>query len=161
MRYFLLALKLLKIDLTEISAEASSDTKYILLYFYYGALILTAVKVRHFNCHLCTFYSFPRYSLNMYWFKKVFQSEFFFQDYDRALYFLEACVTIPAMAVSHIMLEAYKKYLLVRICLIVIPNLDQGSQTQCLEDRKILKARSLKAAWRTKLIELILNVFVK
>lgn len=73
-------MKLLKIDLTEISAEASSDTKYILLYFYYGALILTAVK-----------------------------------DYDRALYFLEACVTIPAMAVSHIMLEAYKKYLLVSL----------------------------------------------
>ena len=36
------------------------------------------------------------------------------QDYERALYYLEACVTIPAMVVSHIMLESYKKYLLVR-----------------------------------------------
>jgi hypothetical protein len=38
-------LKLLKADLTEISKEATVDPKYILLYFYYGALILTAVKV--------------------------------------------------------------------------------------------------------------------
>ncbi len=38
------ALKLLKADLTEISKEATVD-QYILLYFYYGALILTAVKV--------------------------------------------------------------------------------------------------------------------
>ncbi len=44
--FIFVALKLLKIDLTDISAEASSDPKYILLYFYYGALILTAVKVR-------------------------------------------------------------------------------------------------------------------
>lgn len=74
------ALKLLQVDITDISNEACADPKYVLLYFYYGALILTAVK-----------------------------------DYDRALYFLEACVTIPAVAVSHIMLEAYKKYLLVSL----------------------------------------------
>ena len=40
--------------------------------------------------------------------------QFLQQDYERALYYLEACVTIPAMVVSHIMLESYKKYLLVR-----------------------------------------------
>lgn len=39
--------------------------------------------------------------------------QFLQQDYERALYYLEACVTIPAMVVSHIMLESYKKYLLV------------------------------------------------
>jgi len=43
--YQLKALKLLKSDLTDISKEATVDPKYILLYFYYGALILTAVKV--------------------------------------------------------------------------------------------------------------------
>ena len=36
-----------------------------------------------------------------------------FQKFARALYMLEACVTMPAVAVSHIMLEAYKKYLLI------------------------------------------------
>lgn len=41
------ALKLLKSDLTDISKEATVDPKYILLYFYYGALILTAVKVSY------------------------------------------------------------------------------------------------------------------
>ena len=35
------------------------------------------------------------------------------QNFSRALYLLEACVTVPATAVSHIMLEAYKKYLLI------------------------------------------------
>ena len=44
--FFRAALKLLKADLTEISKEATVDPKYILLYFYYGALILTAVKVQ-------------------------------------------------------------------------------------------------------------------
>ena len=37
----------------------------------------------------------------------------FFQKYSRALYMLEAVVTMPAVAVSHIMLEAYKKYLMI------------------------------------------------
>jgi len=35
------------------------------------------------------------------------------KKYSRALYMLEAVVTMPAVAVSHIMLEAYKKYLLI------------------------------------------------
>ena len=43
--YYFPALKLLKSDLTDIAKEATVDPKYILLYFYYGALILTAVKV--------------------------------------------------------------------------------------------------------------------
>ncbi len=37
------------------------------------------------------------------------------KEYQRALYFFEVCVTIPAVAVSHVMLEAYKKYLLVSL----------------------------------------------
>lgn len=39
------------------------------------------------------------------------------KDYDRALYFFEVCLTTPAMAVSHIILEAYKKYVLVSLIL--------------------------------------------
>ncbi|KAK3914170.1 COP9 signalosome complex subunit 3 [Frankliniella fusca] len=77
------ALEFLDVDICSISDEGSqSEAKYFLLYFYYGAMIYTAVK-----------------------------------KFDRALYFLEVVITTPAMAVSHIMLEAYKKYILV--CLIL------------------------------------------
>jgi len=58
------------------------DTKYFLLYYYYGGMIYAALK-----------------------------------NYDRALYFFEVAITTPALAVSHIMLEAYKKYILVSLIL--------------------------------------------
>ena len=91
----------LETEFVEISEEAAAaDTKYILLYFYYGGMILTALKVfismrlmKKFGCGSIDL-------LNS-------------QNYSRALYFFEVCVTIPAQAVSHIMLEAYKKYHLV------------------------------------------------
>ena len=35
--------------------------------------------------------------------------------FDKALYYFEACVTVPTFAVSHIMMEAYNKYLLVSL----------------------------------------------
>jgi len=71
---------LLNIDYVDIAKEATQDPKYILLFFYYGGMIFTALK-----------------------------------KYERALYYYEACVTIPTLAVSHIMLEAYKKFLLVSL----------------------------------------------
>lgn len=37
------------------------------------------------------------------------------KNYDRALYFFEVAVSTPAMAMSHIMLEAYKKFILVSL----------------------------------------------
>lgn len=37
------------------------------------------------------------------------------KKYERALYFFEVCITTPAMAMSHIMLEAYKKFLMVSL----------------------------------------------
>ncbi|KAH8379271.1 hypothetical protein KR009_003968 [Drosophila setifemur] len=37
------------------------------------------------------------------------------KNYERALYFYEVCITTPAMAMSHIMLEAYKKFLMVSL----------------------------------------------
>ncbi|XP_074649374.1 COP9 signalosome complex subunit 3-like [Tubulanus polymorphus] len=39
------------------------------------------------------------------------------KNYERALYFYEIAITTPSMAVSHIMLEAYKKYILVALIL--------------------------------------------
>ncbi|KAH8322091.1 hypothetical protein KR059_002682 [Drosophila kikkawai] len=51
------------------------------------------------------------------------------KNYERALYFFEVCITTPAMAMSHIMLEAYKKFLMVS--LIVegkIPNIPKNTQ---------------------------------
>ncbi|XP_024874421.1 COP9 signalosome complex subunit 3 [Temnothorax curvispinosus] len=77
------ALEFLDIDVTGISQEGGQfDSKYFLLYYYYGGMIYTALK-----------------------------------NYDRALYFFEVCVTTPAMAVSYIMLEAYKKYILISLIL--------------------------------------------
>ncbi|KAG7205429.1 hypothetical protein KM043_007422 [Ampulex compressa] len=77
------ALEFLDIDVTGISQEGGQfDSKYFLLYYYYGGMIYTAVK-----------------------------------NYERALYFFEVCVTTPAMAVSYIMLGAYKKYILVSLIL--------------------------------------------
>lgn len=37
------------------------------------------------------------------------------KNFKQALYFFEVCITTPALAMSHIMLEAYKKYILVSI----------------------------------------------
>lgn len=39
------------------------------------------------------------------------------RNLDRALYFFEVAITTPARAFSHIMLEAYKKYILVSLLL--------------------------------------------
>jgi len=71
---------ILSIDYVNIAQEAAEDPKHILLYFYYGGMIFTALKM-----------------------------------FDKALYYFEACVTVPTFAVSHIMMEAYNKYLLVSL----------------------------------------------
>lgn len=77
------SLEFLDVEVTSISQESGQfDSKYFLLYYYYGGMIYTALK-----------------------------------NYERALYFFEVCITLPAMAVSHIMLEAYKKFILVSLIL--------------------------------------------
>jgi COP9 signalosome complex subunit 3 len=53
----------------------------------------------------------PKYILQFFYYAGMITAAM--KKYSRALYFLEACVTIPSIAVSHIMLEAYKKYLLI------------------------------------------------
>ncbi len=35
--------------------------------------------------------------------------------FDEALFFLEACLRVPALTMSHIMLEAYKKFVLLSL----------------------------------------------
>lgn len=39
------------------------------------------------------------------------------KNYDRALYFFEVAISTPAQAMSHIMLESYKKYILISLIL--------------------------------------------
>ena len=39
------------------------------------------------------------------------------KNFDRALYSFEVALTTPASAVSHIMLESYKKYILISLIL--------------------------------------------
>lgn len=39
------------------------------------------------------------------------------KNYERALYFFEVAVTTPALAMSHIMLESYKKHILISLLL--------------------------------------------
>ncbi|CAB3224909.1 unnamed protein product [Arctia plantaginis] len=55
------------------------------------------------------------------------------KNYERALYFFEVVVTVPALVVSHIMLEAYKKYILVTFILHgkVLPMPKYTSQVVC------------------------------
>ncbi|XP_056633990.1 COP9 signalosome complex subunit 3 [Diorhabda carinulata] len=83
------ALEVLDIDITGICQEISQnpstpqfDSKYFLLYYYYGGMIYLAVR-----------------------------------NLDRALYFFEVAITTPSLAVSHIMLESFKKYILVSLLL--------------------------------------------
>ena len=39
------------------------------------------------------------------------------KNYERSLYFFEVALTTPSSAISHIMLESYKKYILVSLIL--------------------------------------------
>lgn len=53
------------------------------------------------------------------------------KNYERALYFFEVAVSTPALAMSHIMLESYKKYILVSLIL-------HGKVILCLTHKKII-----------------------
>ncbi|XP_055376294.1 COP9 signalosome complex subunit 3 [Condylostylus longicornis] len=77
-------LRFLDVDITAIATtdDVHVDSKYFLLYYYYGGMIYTAIK-----------------------------------NYDRALYFFEVAISTPAMVMSCIMLEAYKKFILVSLIL--------------------------------------------
>lgn len=78
------AQRFLDVDITAIASteDGSHDTKYFLLYYYYGGMVYSALK-----------------------------------NYERALYFFEVAISTPALAMSHIMLESYKKSILVALIL--------------------------------------------
>ncbi|XP_021956940.1 COP9 signalosome complex subunit 3 isoform X2 [Folsomia candida] len=75
------ALPYLMDDIDDFSSDLKGgDCKQVLLYFYYGGMVYTALK-----------------------------------KYAEAIFFFEACTRVPAQTLSHIMLEAYKKFVLVSL----------------------------------------------
>lgn len=56
-----------------------------------------------------------RYFLLYYYYGGMIYSAV--KDYERALYFFEVAISTPALAMSHIMLESYRKYILVSLIL--------------------------------------------
>lgn len=52
------------------------------------------------------------------------------KNYERAMYFFEVVVSTPALAMSHIMLESYKKYILVSLILHGKVRADWGISTE-------------------------------
>lgn len=78
------ALKFLEVDYTEIQKTDDRDesVKHVLLYYYYGGLIYTAIK-----------------------------------NFERASYYFEVVLTVPANVVSPIMQETYKKQIILNLLL--------------------------------------------
>uniref|UniRef100_A0A182TK26 COP9 signalosome complex subunit 3 n=1 Tax=Anopheles melas TaxID=34690 RepID=A0A182TK26_9DIPT len=60
-------------------------------------------------------YADTKYFLLYYYYGGMIYSAV--KNYERALYFFEVAVSTPALAMSHIMLESYKKYILVSLIL--------------------------------------------
>jgi len=56
-----------------------------------------------------------KYFLSFYYYGGIVYAAM--KNYERALYFFQVAITSPSLAVSHIMLEAYKKYVLVALIL--------------------------------------------
>ncbi|XP_043288045.1 COP9 signalosome complex subunit 3 [Venturia canescens] len=86
------------------------------------------------------------------------------KNYDRAFYFFEVCMTIPAMALSHIMLEAYKKYILVSLILHgKIFNTPNYSRSVVIRFVKPLSQayQELASAYATNTCDQVQNVIVK
>lgn len=110
------ALPFLELDMMDICKENGAyDAKHFLCYYYYGGMIYTGLK------------NFER---ALYFYEQVPSSDLSSRLPQPVNCFLLRCVhnpasvmsllqaiTTPAMAVSHIMLEAYKKYILVSLIL--------------------------------------------
>ncbi|TRY64551.1 hypothetical protein DNTS_008226 [Danionella cerebrum] len=96
------AVGFLDLDMMDICKENGAyDAKHFLCYYYYGGMIYTGLK------------NFER---ALYFFEQVTGPLFpvTLSDLQGAR---SQAITTPAMAVSHIMLEAYKKYILVSLIL--------------------------------------------
>ncbi|EAW55711.1 COP9 signalosome complex subunit 3 isoform X1 [Gorilla gorilla gorilla] len=72
------------------------------------------------------------------------------KNFERALYFYEQAITTPAMAVSHIMLESYKKYILVSLILL-------GKVQQLPKYTSQIVGRFIKRQSLAMLARLVLN----
>lgn len=59
------------------------------------------------------------------------------KNYDKAIYFFEACIRVPAITLSHVMLECYKKYILV--CLIHLGEVPPAHKTAAQVVNRVLK----------------------
>lgn len=76
------------------------------------------------------------------------------RNLDRALYFFEVALTTPAHAVSHIMLEAYKKFILVSLLL-------HGKVYECAFSFKVLHNVWLKVQQIPKYSSKVVIRFIK
>lgn len=86
------------------------------------------------------------------------------KNYDRALYFFEVAVSTPAMAMSHIMLESYKKYILVSLILHgkILPIPKYSSQVISRFMKPLSHAyHELATAYSKALIEDVRNTITK
>lgn len=93
---FKTALKFLDIDITSIATDGSSNR---------GSFLATLQDSNHD----------VKYFLLYYYYGGMIYTAV--KNYERALYFFEVAVSTPAMAMSHIMLESYKKFILVSLIL--------------------------------------------
>uniref|UniRef100_A0A182NJ47 COP9 signalosome complex subunit 3 n=1 Tax=Anopheles dirus TaxID=7168 RepID=A0A182NJ47_9DIPT len=86
------------------------------------------------------------------------------KNYERALYFFEVAVSTPALAMSHIMLESYKKYILVSLILHgkVLPIPKYSSQVITRFMKPLSHAyHDLSIAYNTSLADEVRNVVNK
>lgn len=56
-----------------------------------------------------------KYFLQYYYYGGIIYA--ILKNYERSIYFFQVALTTPSMAISHIMLESYKKYILVSLIL--------------------------------------------
>ncbi|XP_037820852.1 COP9 signalosome complex subunit 3-like [Lucilia sericata] len=86
------------------------------------------------------------------------------KNYERALYFFEVCISTPAMAMSYIMLEAYKKFILVSLILHgkIIPIPKYSSQVISRFMKPIAQVyHTLAVAYATTSSEEVRNCIIK
>jgi COP9 signalosome complex subunit 3 len=96
------ALEFLNVDVTDISSEVCPT------------LCLNLWKPPNYFC-LQNGHFDARHFLTYYYYGGVIHAAL--KNYDRSLYCFEVALTTPSSAISHIMLESYKKYILVSLIL--------------------------------------------
>ena len=108
------ALEFLNVDVTEISTEVYR-CRFIIL-----KCLVWETYYKYFLCFFSFFflqngYFDAKHFLLYYYYGGVIYAAL--KNYERSLYFFEVALTTPSSAISHIMLESYKKYILVSLIL--------------------------------------------